>query len=130
MPGCYAKPIVDILVGARDGSHPDSTTLAALRELGYEFLGENKLGGERWKFRKQGAAPFNLSIVPLDSELWRDNFALRDFLRAHPEEVEAYGEIKRKVAAAHPDSLLDYQRSKRPYVEALLVRARQWSETT
>jgi GrpB-like predicted nucleotidyltransferase (UPF0157 family) len=126
--GLLAKPIIDILIASIDESAPSPVELDALAAQGYVFLGEDGRRPGRWFWRKRGPLSFNLSVVPWASELWRDNLLLRDYLRAHPIEVQEYGAIKHRAVAGSPNSLLGYQDYKRAFVTALKVRAREWSE--
>lgn len=123
VPGLLAKPIVDILVASVDGAPPSTVELEALAAQSYVFLGEDGRRPGRWFWRKRSGASFNLSLVPQTSELWRDNLLVRDYLRAHPLEVEQYAEVKRQAVAASPQSLLGYQNYKREFMRGLRERA-------
>jgi GrpB-like predicted nucleotidyltransferase (UPF0157 family) len=128
VPGLMAKPIIDILVGTADGLPPAYEQIEALVALGYVFLGEDGRRPGRWFLRKRGPINFNVSLVPRMSDLWQDNLLVRDYLRAHPEEVAQYGEIKHRAVQASLDSLLGYQEYKRAYMQELKTRARQWQQ--
>src|SRR5262245_11551282 len=126
VPGLDAKPIVDILAGSSEPSPPDQSQIEALLVEGYVFLGEDGRRPGRWFWRKRGSAWFNLSLVSLGGDLWKNNLLVRDFLRAHADEARAYAEVKREAVRASPDSLLGYQEHKRDYMQILLSRAQQW----
>ncbi len=126
VPGLVAKPIVDILVGAREGSGP-RPAIVGLRRLGYEYLGEDSRRPGRYFWRKRGADAFNVSVVPHGGALWESNLAVRDFLRTHPEWVERYGQAKLSAIAASETSLLGYQDHKREFVDALRTAAVTWA---
>src|SRR5262249_14169971 len=102
VPGLLAKPIIDILIGSIDGAGPSNHELQALTAEGYVFLGEDGRRRGRWFWRKRGPLAFNISLVPLSSDLWHDNLLIRDYLRSHPLESTRYGEIKSRAAAASP----------------------------
>jgi GrpB-like predicted nucleotidyltransferase (UPF0157 family) len=119
VPGCAAKPIVDLLAGTEPGDR--ELVEAALVEAGYESLGEAAPG--RIYLRRRHDRDFNVHVVERDGELWADNLALRDHLRAHPDERDRYAEAKRRAAAATP-TLLAYSRAKSATIDALLRRAR------
>lgn len=123
VPGMAAKPTVDILVGTSSGSPPPQDEIEALAKEGYEFLGEDGRRPGRWFFRKRGSTNFNLSFVPMNSDLWTNNLLLRDYLRSDPSAAREYAQVKRAAAAASPHSLLSYQDHKREYVQQLLHRA-------
>jgi GrpB-like predicted nucleotidyltransferase (UPF0157 family) len=127
--GLRAKPIVDILVGVHGASPPSRAVLTALEALGYELHGEDGRRPGRWFWRKRGATNFNVSRVPFGSELWKDNLILRDYLRAHREEVERYASVKVEAQRRSPTSYLGYQDGKRMFMEELKTRARIWSST-
>jgi GrpB-like predicted nucleotidyltransferase (UPF0157 family) len=126
VPGLLAKPIIDILVASIDGTAPSTAELEALTAQSYVFLGEDGRRPGRWFWRKRGPVSFNLSLVPHASDLWRSNLLLRDYLRSHPFEVNAYAEIKLQAVAASPSSLLGYQNYKREFMSGLNARAIEW----
>lgn len=130
VPGLEAKPIVDILVGTPLGVHLNDAHIEALAKLKYEFLGEDGRRPGRYFFRKRESNPFNISIVPFDGDLWRDNILFRNYLRVHPDEVRRYAAIKREAAQASPDSFLGYQNYKRSFVEEMKERARAWTASS
>jgi GrpB-like predicted nucleotidyltransferase (UPF0157 family) len=123
VPGLAAKPIVDVLVGVGGplAGHP---VVGRLVSLGYEFLGEAGVPGRLYFRRRLVDEAFNVHVVEYQGELWHDNLALRDFLRAHPEAAAAYAQAKARAAAAAPESLLRYSDLKADTVRELLRRAR------
>ena len=128
VPDLWSKPIVDILVGTTNGSYLNPSHVHQLADLDYIFLGEDGRRPGRWFFRKRGEQSFNLSIVPFDSDLWRDNLLLRDYLRQHPDEKKKYGEVKLEGLSASGGSLIRYQNTKRAFVGEMVRRAREWGE--
>ena len=127
VPGLAGKPIVDLMLGA------SPTVWAALEELrprvvalGYEDLGEAGVPG-RISFRKRTALrAFNLALVEEGRAVWRDNLAVRDFLRAHPDEAAKYAAAKRAAIAGGATMLLAYSTAKAPALAALAEKARAW----
>jgi GrpB-like predicted nucleotidyltransferase (UPF0157 family) len=123
--GLAGRPIVDLMLGA------SPAVWAALEELrprvvalGYEDLGEAGVPG-RISFRKRTALrAFNLALVEHDAPLWRDNLAVRDYLRAHPEEAAAYAEAKRAAVAGGATTLLAYSEAKAGVMAALIEKVR------
>ncbi|HET9241792.1 MAG TPA: NAD-dependent protein deacylase [Gaiella sp.] len=125
VPGLGGKPVIDISVGLR---RPELSPeqVAALERLGYEYLGEFGLPG-RLFFRREedGRRTHHVHAVEHGGERWHSHRAFRDYLRAHPEEAEAYAAEKRR-AAAEATGLADYWELKQPYVDALFARAWAW----
>src|SRR5580698_3373656 len=127
VPGLAGKPIVDLMLGA---SAPVWAALEELRPrvvaLGYEDLGEAGIPG-RICFRKRTALrAFDLALVEEGGSLWRDNLALRDYLRSHPEEAAAYAAAKRAAIAGGATTLLAYSAVKAPALAGLTEKARVW----
>ncbi|HEY5090685.1 MAG TPA: GrpB family protein [Polyangia bacterium] len=126
VPGLGGQPIVDLMLGAPPAAW---ATLPELRArvvaLGYEDLGEADVPG-RIHFRHRALRAFNLALVELDGALWRDDLALRDYLRAHPEDVAAYAEAKRAAIAGGATTLVAYSAAKAPALAALTEKARAW----
>ena len=122
VPGLAAKPIVDVLVGIRT-SKLDEGQIATLEGLGYQYLGEAGVPG-RLAFRKRHPAAFNLAVVRWGERLWRDNLALRDYLRANPEDARRYAQHKRDLVESGVSSLLGYSEAKEALVAELLCHAR------
>jgi GrpB-like predicted nucleotidyltransferase (UPF0157 family) len=122
VPRLVAKPIVDILVGVREGSDP-RPAIDGLARLGYEYLGEDGRRAGRYFWRKRDMGAFNVSVLPHRGELWESNLAVRDFLRVHPGWVDRYGRVKEAAAAVSATSMLGYQDGKREFVDALRIAA-------
>ena len=129
VPGLIAKPIVDILIGATPGREPHAV-INGLARLGYEYLGEDGRRPGRYFWRKRGSSNFNVSAVPYLGVMWESNIAVRDFLRAHPEWVGRYGQIKLTGAAVAGTSMLEYQDHKRDFVDELRAAALAWAANT
>ena len=92
--------------------------------LGYEDLGDAGVPG-RVYFRKRTALrAFNLALVEEDGPLWRDNLAVRDYLRAHPDEAAAYAAAKRAAIAGGATTLLAYSAAKANVLATLVEKAR------
>ena len=53
----------------------------------------------------------------------------RDFLRTHPDEAMAYGELKRRLAAIAPDSETDAD-TKDPACDLIYLAAERWASET
>ena len=125
VPGLVGKPVIDISVGLRRPQLTDAQ-VAAMERLGYEYLGEFGLPG-RLYFRKGegGRRTHQVHAVEHDGEHWHRHRAFRDYLRAHPEEAEAYAAEKRRVAA-ESTGLEDYSKRKQPFTDALFERAWAW----
>jgi GrpB-like predicted nucleotidyltransferase (UPF0157 family) len=102
VPGLAAKPVIDIDVVVPD-SAAIPAAIKALEGLGYEHLGELGVRDREAFRRPPGTERHNLYVCPAGGEGLRNHLALRDHLRSHPEAVEAYGALKRRLATEAPD---------------------------
>jgi GrpB-like predicted nucleotidyltransferase (UPF0157 family) len=102
IPGLAAKPVIDIDVVVADRSAIPAA-VAALTGLGYEHLGQLRVRDREAFRRPPGTEKHNLYVCPADGEGLRNHLALRHHLRTHPEAVQAYAELKRRLADEAPD---------------------------
>jgi GrpB-like predicted nucleotidyltransferase (UPF0157 family) len=120
VPGLSAKPIVDVLVGLRELELGDEQ-IAAMKELGYEYLGEYGVPG-RLFFRKRPRT-HHVHVVAHGGDHWVRQLTFRDALRNDPEERKRYEDVKRRLAA-EGHSRDAYTELKTPFIREVEARAR------
>lgn len=125
VPGLSAKPILDILpvVDSLDGIEAFD---AAMEQIGYEAKGEFGMSGRRY-YRKGGDNRTHHIHLYADGnpEIIR-HVVFRDYLRQHPEEVEAYSTIKERLAHQYPEDISAYIAGKDSFVKTMEQRALAW----
>ena len=120
VPGLEAKPSIDLMLGVPD--YPAPSVRSALQALGYECLGEAGVSGrEYYRFRR--AASFNLHVVLKGGAHWKNNLALRGYLRESAAARQQYAEAKRAALAAGATTLVSYSTAKAAVVATLLHKA-------
>jgi GrpB-like predicted nucleotidyltransferase (UPF0157 family) len=135
VPGLAAKPVIDIDVVVADGAALQRC-VALLAAASYEHLGELGIPGRHAFKRAPGAdaaegpplARHNLYVCLQGALSLRNHLALRDWLRAHPEDVRAYAQLKRELAARFPRDIGSYVEGKTAFVTGILQRAGAVSE--
>jgi GrpB-like predicted nucleotidyltransferase (UPF0157 family) len=126
VPGLAGKPIVDLMLGAPPATWAALDELRArIVALGYEDLGDAGVPGRIYFRRRTKLRAFNLAVVEEGGTHWNQNLALRDYLRAHPEEAAKYAEAKRAAVAGGATTLLAYSAAKAPALAALIEKARR-----
>jgi GrpB-like predicted nucleotidyltransferase (UPF0157 family) len=123
VPGLAAKPVIDIAAAVR--TLPDSlAAIPSLPQLGYLYA-PYKTEVMHW-FCKPARSfrTHHLHLVPLDSPLWSERLAFRDYLRRHPDAAAQYAELKRRLAEEHELDREAYTDAKGPFVARILNLAR------
>lgn len=125
VPDLAAKPIIDIMAGlARldDALH----CVEPLSAVGYEYVPEYETQmPDRRYFRKgpERKRTHHLHMVELNGDFWTRHLLFRDYLRAHPEQIRAYADLKRVLAARYGRDREGYTNAKSEFVEGVLRTA-------
>jgi GrpB-like predicted nucleotidyltransferase (UPF0157 family) len=123
-----AKPVIDVLVEVGDLADAERAA-GPLEAGGFEARGEYGIPGRRYFVRAaEGERPrVHVHAYRAGDPQVARHLAFRDYLRAHPHEARAYGELKRALAAAHPGDAARYQDGKTEFIHAVDQRAAAWS---
>ena len=126
VPGLAAKPIVDLQLAVTEVGRR-GLYVEQLEGIGYLFVPDPDSPDFHF-FAKPAARPrsFHLHVCAAGSEDERRHLAVRDYLRAHPEEAARYEALKRELAERHPADRLGYIQGKEEFVVALERRALAW----
>jgi GrpB-like predicted nucleotidyltransferase (UPF0157 family) len=127
IPNLKAKPIIDILIGL---SAPITEShLKQLTGLGYKGYGEAGVPGRLYFIKRLPTTSYNLAITPYNSSIWKNNIALRNYLRCHPEEAKEYAQIKESIITKNKGiTLLEYSKQKNTFIQILLDKALLWAK--
>ena len=122
VPGLPAKPIIDIDVLLKSES---MLPWAIDRLLTLGYLHRGNLGvPDREAFRAPVNDPaHHLYLCPPGSSEFQRHLAFRDYLRAHPEDAKAYGELKMALAERFRKDRAAYQDAKAEFVAGISSRA-------
>lgn len=123
IPGIVAKPIVDMIPVVTDIQEVDPLT-SALEALGYEVKGEYGMPGRRFLIKKQdGKRTFNVHIFEKDHPDIERHLRFRDYLRTHPEEREAYSNLKKELVSESQDDIEKYCWGKEDFIKSIEVKS-------
>jgi GrpB-like predicted nucleotidyltransferase (UPF0157 family) len=127
VPGLAAKPIIDLQVSVA-ALEPRERYVRPLERAGYLFAPSPDTPDRRF-FARPPERPrsHHVHVCAAGSQAEHRHLAVRDFLRAHPDEAERYGALKRSVAARHAGDRLAYIGGKEAAMVALEARALQWA---
>ena len=137
VPGLCAKDVIDVQVTV---ASLDQRVVASLEALGYTkvpgIVRDHRPPGETgpdadWEklyFRPPpGQRHTHLHVRALGRPNQRYALLFRDYLIAHPDTADAYGELKRRLATSLKDPD-DYPDVKDPAVDLIYLAARRWQE--
>jgi GrpB-like predicted nucleotidyltransferase (UPF0157 family) len=129
VPGLAAKPIIDLQASV-DRLEPRARYAQPLEGLGYLFAPDPESPDFHF-FGLPAERPrtHHLHVCAAGGDDELRHLALRDYLRARPEEAAKYGAMKRDLIGRRPWDRLAYIRSKDRYVAALEARALAWLPT-
>jgi len=121
VPNLAAKPILDIDVLL--GSASDlPTAIERLANVGYTHQGDLGIAG-REAFRAPAGDPaHNLYVCLTPTGKFHRHLLFRDYLRAHPDDAKAYGELKQALALRFRDDRSAYVDGKSEVVTEIIVR--------
>lgn len=124
VPHQRAKPIIDMMAAVP--SLQDSRSLVdALHQLDYAVV---ETGMRNRLFLRKHAAQngqvFHLHLVEHATWNERKERLMRDYLQAHPEAVQAYGELKAHLATTYTHDALAYTKAKTAFIQGIIDEAR------
>lgn len=113
--GLKAKPVIDILLEVANINELDGLC-AAFEAIGYECKGEFGIPGRRY-YRKGGAErTHQVHAFETGSGRAVRYIAFKEYLKAHPNIANAYGELKLRVAAACNKDMALYCEGKADFI--------------
>jgi GrpB-like predicted nucleotidyltransferase (UPF0157 family) len=123
IPGIFAKPIVDILIGMR--APPLDAAIAPLVGVGYEHV-PGAGSEERLFFRRGTPRAFHVHVAHFDGAEWRRHIIFRDWLNLHPALAKEYEALKVDLAERCANDREAYTAGKTAFVERVLAEAAQF----
>lgn len=122
VPGLAAKPVIDIMVGVPSLEMADELCIEPIKKLGCTYVPEyEEKVPERRYFRKlnqEGIATHHIHLVEYESPWWKRHIQFRDYLRHHPEAVQEYAQLKKKLASRFSDTN-EYAHAKTAFVKRI-----------
>ncbi|MFN3390824.1 MAG: GrpB family protein [Meiothermus ruber] len=121
VPGLAAKPIIDMdVVIASAALIP--LAIERLGTLGYVHRGNLGIEGREAFQQPAHLPPHHLYVCLQDSVSLRNHLALRDYLRAYPAAVQAYGALKKRLAQEHAHNIEAYIEAKSDLILSMLAQ--------
>lgn len=122
VPGMAAKPIIDLLIEARDVRQLDKLA-ARFQALGYEPRGENGIPGRRYYVKGSPQRTLHVHAYEQGSRDVLRHLALRDYLRHSTGARDRYMAMKQQALTACAGDAHCYAQHKAAFVAALEAEA-------
>jgi GrpB-like predicted nucleotidyltransferase (UPF0157 family) len=123
VPGLAAKPVIDVLLGARSLEEIESK-VKPLSGLGYSYVTkyEREFPMRRYFVKSSAASPrVHLHAVELGSRFWLEHLAFRDALRGDSALRFRYQSLKLHLAKEFGDDKSAYSAAKGPFIQSVLA---------
>ena len=119
--GLAAKPIIDIdvIISSRIVLKKVIETLASI-----DYTHQGNLGIPGREAFVTEEKRHHLYVCSVDTPNLHNHLIFRDYLRAHPNEVKAYSELKQQLAIQHYNNREMYTESKTKFIDNILAKAR------
>jgi GrpB-like predicted nucleotidyltransferase (UPF0157 family) len=127
IPGLSAKPIIDILIAVSSLAEAQEQAISPLEAIGYSYWRDNPKVDAL--FLVKGLPPsakrrtHHIHMTEKTGELWQ-RLLFRDYLRLNSEEAQAYGRLKRTLAATYREDREAYTAGKADYIREVMGKAR------
>jgi dephospho-CoA kinase len=137
VPGLAAKDILDLQLTVSTSEDADAVadavSAAGFPRAAGDWEDDPQDGAEAWPkrfhFGGDPGRPINLHVRSLETGAGMLALLFRDWLRAHPDERDAYGELKVRLAEKHArdGTVLPYTDEKQDWINAAFRRAEDWA---
>lgn len=128
--GMDAKPIIDIMV-AIESLAKTRDLVPLLEALGYQYIEDDPVPDRL--FFAHGPPDLrthHLSLAEATSSFWEEHILFRDYLRTHSGALEAYRELKWRLAEKYPQERAAYTAGKEGFIQRTLELASEHARPT
>ncbi|MTD38278.1 GrpB family protein [Erwinia sp. CPCC 100877] len=122
-----AKPIIDILVVVTDIEQVENYN-EEMRKLGYMDFGENGIAGRRFLAKGGERRSHHVHVFEKNHPEIDRHLAFRDYLNDHPEQAQAYSQLKKQLAQQFPLDIEKYMSGKDHLIKEIDRKAAEWQQ--
>ena len=116
--GLAAKPIIDMMPIVLDITQVDSTN-TFMRSLGYVAEGEYGIPFRRYFTKGGNHRTHQAHVFELGNPAIEHHLKFRDWMRTHPEDRDAYADLKQDLARQHPHDITAYCLGKDSFIASI-----------
>lgn len=129
VPGCSAKPVIDIQVEVTSSARVKAEVVPLLQGHGYEFIWRPSIGEHAafyaWFIKRNGDGhrTHHIHMVEPD-QASEDRIVFRDHLRTHPHDLHRYETLKQALSTVYPNDRASYTKGKTDFIASIVRQAR------
>jgi GrpB-like predicted nucleotidyltransferase (UPF0157 family) len=127
VPGLAAKPIIDVQISVATLEPLDAYHIP-IENLGFVFRQNNPDLSKRYFREIPGKRRTHIHVRQAGSWAEQSSLLFRDYLRAHKDNAQRYGDLKRHLAEKYRDDRYSYTDAKGPFIWEIMAAAHQWSQ--
>lgn len=125
IPGVFAKPIIDIVIGVPDlRGNSIERYIKPLKKLGYNYMGERRSREPFFTKGEEEKRTHYLHLVEFNGEVWKNYLLFRDWLHTHKKAAEEYTRLKLRLLEEFPDHRDLYTFKKERFIKETLRKAK------
>jgi GrpB-like predicted nucleotidyltransferase (UPF0157 family) len=125
--GLAAKPVLDVQISVA-ALEPTAPFREPLQRLGFVYRADNTERTKRYFREPPGEPRTHVHVRRVGSFSEQFPLLLRDYLRLHRDECDAYATLKRRLAAKFPYDGAAYTDAKVPAFWEMIRRADDWAQ--
>jgi GrpB-like predicted nucleotidyltransferase (UPF0157 family)/Ser/Thr protein kinase RdoA (MazF antagonist) len=122
VPGLAAKPIIDMIPVVKDITEVDNYN-AAMEVLGYKAMGEYGIPMRRYFQKGLEHRTHNIHVFEQNNPEIDRHLKFRDWMRTHPEDMQAYADLKKNLAIRFKNDIFSYCLEKEDFIAAIDKKA-------
>jgi GrpB-like predicted nucleotidyltransferase (UPF0157 family) len=125
VPGLAAKPVIDVQVSVHR-IEEEAAYVPSIERAGVAFRSRDT---QHRYFRPAGDLPRDVQVHVCEAgSRWeRQHLLFRDYLRSRPSVRDAYGRLKRELAARHRHDRIAYNEAKTDFILDAMAHAEAWA---
>jgi GrpB-like predicted nucleotidyltransferase (UPF0157 family) len=119
IPDIFAKPIIDILIEVKEIIRIDHYN-DQMATQDYSARGENGILGRRYFSKdKEGVHSHHVHIFQAGNPEIDRHIKFRDYLITHPDDAQAYSQLKIELAKIFPEDVDQYTEAKSDFIRSV-----------
>lgn len=127
IPGIYAKPVIDILIEVNDIKNVDIYN-KDMEDIGYIAKGSFGIEGRRFFMKGLYNRTHHAHVFQTGNPEIERHLNFRDYMIAHHDEAEYYGDLKKELAVKFKYNIDGYCDGKDNYIKEIDKNARIWAQ--